>query len=295
MALLPRAALGRAKEKRHNWPQPLRSLQVVWPDREGWVPGHLPRWPQETKPCNRWSKDAGVRTSLLDTMLLFFTSFLKFLLILPLLKCLFFSPLFHCYIKYVLLIFFYKILELLSSFLFKVTPLWSFSLRSQERALLFCVQSPCASLHYWLSAPGGRVQEGGGRSVSPANLYLTDTAFRPPPPSVWPTAPGSKKPPDNWELSNSFPGTTQGSSCISSSFSEHQDTWVVMLPAPRTSEIGAGVLSSHLHWPSCSRDEKNKLGIAPLGIRFPHWLQPGCLFITSSALALNGLFPALGQ
>ena len=197
MALLPRAALGRAKEKRHNWPQPLRSLQVVWPDREGWVPGHLPRWPQETKPCNRWSKDAGVRTSLLDTMLLFFTSFLKFLLILPLLKCLFFSPLFHCYIKYVLLIFFYKILELLSSFLFKVTPLWSFSLRSQERALLFCVQSPCASLHYWLSAPGGRVQEGGGRSVSPANLYLTDTAFRPPPPSVWPTAPGSKKPPDN--------------------------------------------------------------------------------------------------
>lgn len=123
MALLPRAALGRAKEKRHNWPQPLRSLQVVWPDREGWVPGHLPRWPQETKPCNRWSKDAGVRTSLLDTMLLFCTSFLKFLLILPLLKCLFFSPLFHCYIKYVLLIFFYKILELLSSFLFKVTPL----------------------------------------------------------------------------------------------------------------------------------------------------------------------------
>ena len=29
---------------------------------------------------------------------------------------------------------------------------------------------------------------------------------------------------------------------------------MVMLPAPRTSEIGAGVLSSHLHWPSCSRD-----------------------------------------
>lgn len=87
------------------------------------MPGHLPRWPQEMKPRDRCSKDAGARTSLLDTMLLFFTSFLKFLLILPLFKCLFFSSLFHCYIKYVLSIFFYKILELLSSFLFKVTPL----------------------------------------------------------------------------------------------------------------------------------------------------------------------------
>ena len=48
-----------------------------------------------------------------------------------------------------------------------------------------------------LIAPGGRVQEGGGRSASPTNLYLTDTAFHSPPPSVWPTAPGSKKPPDN--------------------------------------------------------------------------------------------------
>ena len=68
---------------------------MVLPEREGWVPGHLPRWPQEMKPRNHCSKDAGARTSLLDTMLLFFTSFLKFLLILPLFKCLFFSSLFH--------------------------------------------------------------------------------------------------------------------------------------------------------------------------------------------------------
>lgn len=57
---------------------------MVLPEREGWVPGHLPRWPQEMKPRDRCSKDAWVETSLLDTMLLFFTSFLKFLLILPL-------------------------------------------------------------------------------------------------------------------------------------------------------------------------------------------------------------------
>lgn len=111
------------------------------PEREGWVPGHLPRWPQETKPRDHRSKDAGARTSLLDTMLLFFTSFLKFLLILPLFKCLFFFSLFHCCIKYVLLIFFYKILELYSSLLFKVTPLCSVSSRSQESALLLCAQS----------------------------------------------------------------------------------------------------------------------------------------------------------
>ena len=32
-----------------------------------------------------------------------------------------------------------------------------------------------------LPVPGGRVGEGGGRSVSPTNLYLTDRAFCPPP------------------------------------------------------------------------------------------------------------------
>ena len=84
---------------------------------------------------------------------------------------------------------------------------------------------------------------------------------------MWPTAPGSKKAPGNGgsylrtflapcKAPHLFPAAPLSTRAAEGS--------CPLPPAPRTSEIGAGMLSSHLHWPSCSKDEKNKLGIAPL-------------------------------
>lgn len=127
----------------------------------------------------------GGEDDLLDFMLLFFTSFLKFLLILPLFKCLFFSSLFHCYIKYVLSNFFYKkYLNFLSSFLLKSHSSVKLPSRSQSAPYSSVFRAPVPAS----TTDCAREQGVGGRwrSVS-SPTWVSLMAFVLPHPSVWPT------------------------------------------------------------------------------------------------------------